>query len=944
MSETRWILELLGGEGHTAELPQGGTLVIGCDRARAGFVVEGQGVDETHCVVGRTKEGDWAVKDLGSKYGTFVNGQRVAATRLKLGDQLVLGSRRLEVKPFRVEAARAAVAAVGSARPSEAPQRIGGYRVERLVGKGAMGAVYLAVQESLRRPVALKVLAPKLAGDRDFVHRFQAEARAAAALSHPNVVVVYDVGEEGGQHYLSMEFMAGGSLEQKLAASGPLPWKAVLAVLQDAAAGLAYAESRGIVHRDVKPANLMYSGTGTVKLADLGLATTLEQEAIEADAVPGSGRKVYGTPHFIAPEQARGEPVDNRSDLYALGATAYRLLSGKTPFEGASTREILRALQSEQPRPLRELVPDLPPELDALIARLMEKDPAARFPTAEALRRECERLRLLAEHGPTLEAARPGGGRRLAAVLALLLVGGAGAGWFLLREPPRPDPGPPLARGPEVPEDDAPGEPADETFLSGPKATVPEVDEEALLRERERAAGQALRDIAPFLAGAERATALARIPAEYPGTAAARAAEQEIAALRAQPGALRAGSLEEAERELAEELQLLARAGTGLAERVRAIDGFRVPPELVQEFAARRATRVQAEVRATEEDLKAELGRGEALALDGRFDDLRAHLAGLATRFDQLGELPGDPARYAALRALGDELARRRARVDEEEGFWHANAERKRQRQAGETLGPGSGLLAELAGLELAAVEARLAALPEELRARPAATALAGEVRQASLALARLQAEFASGGWKRKALTDPRTRKVREVRDVRPEGLVFESEGGLETLTWRDTGSDPDWWHLLFQQRLAREWTAEESRAIAALLRLAAATRGAELARALLAPGARSVLGPAELAALARLFEPALGWLGAAPDRPAFEHEDACARRLARALEQAQARAWTAAAAELERLLAEDDTSLLVRLLSDGTDWHDPPAPPPSDTPPAPSNGPSDGK
>jgi len=234
------------------------------------------------------------------------------------------------------------------------------------------------------------------------------------------------------------------------------------------------------------------------------------------------------------------------------------------------------------------------------------------------------------------------------------------------------------------------------------------------------------------------------------------------------------------------------------------------------------------------------------------------------------------------------------------------------------------------------------------VRARPAASALASEVRHASLALARLQAEFAAGGWKRKALTDPRTRKVREVRDVRPEGLVFESEGGLETLTWRDTASDPDWWHLLFQQRLAREWTAEESRAIAALLRLAAAARGAELARALLAPGARSVLGPAELATLARLFEPALGWLGSAPDRPAFEHEDACARRLARALEQAQGRAWTAAAAELERLLAEDDTSLLVRLLSDGTDWHEEPrpaAPPPSEKPPAPpSNGPSDGK
>ncbi len=420
MSESRWMLELLGEDARTVDLPASGSLVLGSSGERAGFVLAGQGVDEAHCAIGRTKEGDWAVKDLGSRYGTMLNGQRVAAARLKLGDQLVLGSRRLEVKP-----ARPAASAVGSARPSDVPQKIGGYRIERLIGKGGMGAVYLAVQESLRRPVALKVLAPRLAADRDFVHRFQAEARAAAALSHPNVVVVYDVGEDNGAHYLSMEFMAGGSLEQKLAASGPLPWKTVLGVLSDAAAGLAYAESRGIVHRDIKPANLMYSGTGTVKIADLGLATTIEQEASE---VGEGGRKVFGTPHFISPEQARGAAVDHRSDLYSLGATAYRLLSGKTAFEGATTRDILRALQNEAPAPLKTLVPDLAPELDALVRRLMEKDPGARFPTAEALRRECERLRLVVEHGPTL-AARSGSRAQLVLGLLLVLIVGASAAW-----------------------------------------------------------------------------------------------------------------------------------------------------------------------------------------------------------------------------------------------------------------------------------------------------------------------------------------------------------------------------------------------------------------------------------------------------------------------------------------------------------------------------------
>ncbi|NOT31704.1 MAG: protein kinase, partial [Planctomycetes bacterium] len=494
MSEPRWILELLGEDSRSIELPLTGSLVLGSSRERAGFVLEGQGVDEAHCAIGRTKEGDWAVKDLGSRYGTMLNGTRVAAARLKLGDQLVLGSRRLEVRPVQV-----AAPAVGSARPSDVPQRIGGYRIERLIGKGAMGAVYLAVQESLRRPVALKLLAARLESDRDFVDRFQAEARAAAALSHPNVVVVYDVGAENGAHYLSMEYMAGGSLEQKLAASGPLPWKAVLTVLADAAAGLAYAESRGIVHRDIKPANLMYSGLGTVKIADLGLATTLEQEASE---VGEGGRKVFGTPHFISPEQARGAAVDHRSDLYSLGATAYRLLSGKTSFEGATTRDILRALQNDAPRPLRELVPDLPAELDALVRRLMEKEPAARFPTAEALRRECERLRLVAEHGPALEVKR-GARAQLGLGLVLLLVVGASVAWYVTRSATT-DSGPRernTAPGADVRAD----LPQDDGFMLGkPDKTETQSDEEQVLRERERVAAQALRELAPFLAPDER--------------------------------------------------------------------------------------------------------------------------------------------------------------------------------------------------------------------------------------------------------------------------------------------------------------------------------------------------------------------------------------------------------------------------------------------------------
>jgi hypothetical protein len=664
----------------------------------------------------------------------------------------------------------------------------------------------------------------------------------------------------------------------------------------------------------------MYSGTGTVKIADLGLATTLEQEAIEADLVQSGGRKVYGTPHFIAPEQARGEAVDNRSDLYSLGATAYRLLSGHTPFEGASTREILRALQSEEPRPLQELVADLPAELAAVITRLLQKDPGARFPTAEALRRECERLRLVAEHGAPQEATRTGGGRRAAAVLLLLAALGAG-GWYFLRGAPAPSEGPTVR--PLAEEADTGALETDPGFVTGTPTPAPAVDEEEVLRAREREAGQALREIAPFLAGEERVAALERIRTSYPGTAAAAAAAGEIAALRAQPGALGAASLDEALAELAEELAALARAKASLADRLRAIAGFRVAPELGSEFEARRTEHALAEVQAAEERARADFARAEALALDGKFAELRSFLGGLDHHFIGLADLPGDPARYAGLRALEEDLAKRRNRVEDEERFWHENAERKRRRAEGEALGPGSGLLAEIAALDIAALETRLAALPDELRARSSAAALAEELTLAQAALENLQREFEGGGWKRKSLGDPRSKKVREVRDVKPEGLVFDRDGALETVAWRETKSDPEWWHLLFQARLARDWTAEEARAIAAVLRLVGAARGAELAREMLAPGARGTLQPGELEALAKVFEPALQWIGSAPERAAIEHEDASAKRLARALGGAQERAWTSAAADLEHLLGEGRDSLLVRLLSDGADWRE---------------------
>ncbi|MFM7282231.1 MAG: protein kinase domain-containing protein, partial [Planctomycetia bacterium] len=300
-----------------------------------------------------------------------------------------------------------------------------GYRTERRLGKGGMGEVYLAVQERLARPVALKVLHPRLGNDAAFVRRFEDEARAAAELNHPNVVTVFDVGFHDGLHFLSMEYMDRGTLEDRLKASGRLPWKDVLQILKDAGAGLAYAESKGIVHRDLKPANLMQNGAGAVKIADLGLATNIEAES---EAISGE-KKVLGTAHFMSPEQARGEKLDTRSDLYSLGATAYRLLSGSTPYEGATSKDILRALVREDPRPLESLVQGVPPALLGIIQRLMRRELASRTPSAAQLLRELSDL----ERGMSAPAAaepRPkSSARPPLALIAAAIVFGAG-GWY----------------------------------------------------------------------------------------------------------------------------------------------------------------------------------------------------------------------------------------------------------------------------------------------------------------------------------------------------------------------------------------------------------------------------------------------------------------------------------------------------------------------------------
>ncbi len=292
---------------------------------------------------------------------------------------------------------------------------LGGNRLLERLGRGAVGAVYRALQLNLEREVALKILDPRLARDVDMVASFRREARAAGQLVHPNIVQVYDVGEAEGLLFYSMELVAGGSLEDRLRREGPLEWKDAVKAVRDCAQALTYAEEHELVHRDVKPANLMLHPSGHVKLADLGLAAT--RGLIDREAAGG-------TPHFMAPEAIGSQTVDTRADLYSLGCTLFRLVTGRTPFSGESVREILRAHRDTPAPSFRKAGIPVPRELEDLLARLLAKDPEGRPANASQVVETCEKI---------LHARRS---RQVAPFLGILLIAAAGTFyWWSGRKP-----------------------------------------------------------------------------------------------------------------------------------------------------------------------------------------------------------------------------------------------------------------------------------------------------------------------------------------------------------------------------------------------------------------------------------------------------------------------------------------------------------------------------
>jgi len=353
-----FVLRIRPVDGPARLLEQGDyrlPCVVGRDSEFSQILVVDSQISRAHCKLSAI-EGGIAVEDLASRNGTWLNENRIAKGVLRPGDSLRVGTTCIVCETVVEEVAD----------PLEG-KRLGGFELQEAMGRGSYGTVYKAVQVALSRPVAVKVLGEECRSDPTRVQAFLEEARRAGRLNHPHLVQVHDVVQVEGFHLLVMELMSA-SCADLLREDGAFDNDDCVRVLRDMGRALAYAESQRLVHRDVKPDNILVNEEGVYKLADLGIATPMAADG------RAHQERIYGSPQYVAPEQARGGAIDGRADLYALGATMWHLVTGTPIFAGNSRQIVAQHLNAAVPD-LRKLAPKVTPGLEDIIQRLLQKEP-----------------------------------------------------------------------------------------------------------------------------------------------------------------------------------------------------------------------------------------------------------------------------------------------------------------------------------------------------------------------------------------------------------------------------------------------------------------------------------------------------------------------------------------------------------------------------------------
>ena len=266
----------------------------------------------------------------------------------------------------------------------------GRYELIEKIGEGGMAIVYKAKCRLLNRYVAIKILRPEFTKDEQFVENFRRESQAAAGLSHPNIVSVYDVGQEGNIHFIVMELVEGKTLSKLIEEKGRLDYKEAINITRQVASALSLAHKNQIVHRDIKPHNILITNTGVAKLADFGIA-----KAVSASTIIGGNNKVMGSVHYFSPEQARGAYVDERSDIYSLGIVLYEMLTGKVPFDGDNPISIALMHINDPMPPVSAEVPGIPPQLEKIIMKATDKYQTNRYRTADEMIEDLDNIEFI---------------------------------------------------------------------------------------------------------------------------------------------------------------------------------------------------------------------------------------------------------------------------------------------------------------------------------------------------------------------------------------------------------------------------------------------------------------------------------------------------------------------------------------------------------------------